>query len=91
MNKILASIGVFSLLMGVALYSWAGPCKSIAMACMQNGYYKGGEKVGKGLIKDCVLPVASGTKTLPNINFPPDQLQQCKMKIAEKMKSKMQQ
>ncbi|KTC90224.1 hypothetical protein OQJ18_04925 [Fluoribacter dumoffii] len=91
MNKLFAKIGVFSLLMSAALYSWAGPCKAIALSCMQNGYYKGGEKAGKGLIKDCVLPVAMGNKKLPNTNFSPEQLQQCKMKVAEKMKDKVQQ
>ncbi len=91
MNKLLAKISMFSLLMGVTLYGWAGPCASIAISCKHNGYYKGGEKQGKGLIKDCVLPVVAGTKRLPNTNFSADQLQQCKTTLAEKMKSKMQQ
>lgn len=91
MNKLFAKISMVSLLMSVTLYGWAGPCKPIAMSCMQNGYFKGGEGAGKELVKDCVLPVAMGSKKLPNTNFSPEQLQQCKMKLAEKIKSKMQQ
>lgn len=90
MNKFAIKAGLFSLLMGITFYSFAGPCKPIAMSCMQNGYYKGGERSGKGLIKDCVLPVVSGNKTLPNTSFSPEQLEKCKMKIAEKLKGKMQ-
>ncbi|MGL5742836.1 MAG: hypothetical protein ACRCXC_09985 [Legionella sp.] len=92
MNKLLAKVGVFSLLMGVTLYGWAhGPCKAIAISCMQNGYYKGGEKEGKGMVKDCVMPVARGEKRLPNSTFSPTQLQECKANLVEKMKGKMQQ
>ena len=91
MNKLFSIAGIFTLLMSVTLFSWAeGSCRPIAMVCMKMGYYKGGEKEGKGLIKDCILPVVSGSRTLPNTNFTQEQLQQCKMKIAEKMKSKMQ-
>ena len=91
MNKLFSRVGVFALLMSVTLFGWAaGGCRPIAMACMKMGYYKGGEKEGKGLIKDCVMPVVAGTRTLPNTNFTPDQLQSCKMTIAEKMKSRMQ-
>ncbi|WP_454782401.1 hypothetical protein [Legionella sp. WA2022007384] len=90
MNKLFAKISILGLLMSVSLYGWTGPCKAIAMSCMQNGYYKGGENAGKELVKDCVLPVAMGNKQLPNTNFSAEQLQQCKMKIAEKIKSKMQ-
>lgn len=64
---------------------WSGgACKAIAISCMQNGYFKGGEGSGKDLIKNCVIPVVAGTKTLPNTNFSPEQLQQCKMALAEK-------
>ncbi|KTD41392.1 hypothetical protein [Legionella parisiensis] len=92
MDKLCAKIGVVSLLMSVSLFGWAGSgaCKAIAISCMQNGYFKGGENAGKELVKDCVLPVAMGKKQLPNTNFSPEQLQQCKMKLAEKIKGKMQ-
>ncbi|QMT60218.1 hypothetical protein [Legionella sp. PC997] len=90
MNKLFAQISILGFLMSVSLYGWTGPCKAIAISCMQNGYYKGGENAGKELVKDCVLPVAMGKKQLPNTNFSPEQLQQCKVKIAEKIKSKMQ-
>jgi hypothetical protein len=88
MNKLFEKAGIFSLLMGVTLYGWAGPCKPIAMSCMMNGYTKDGAD-GKNLIKDCVLPVVAGKLTLPNTNFTSDQLQQCKMTLAEKIKDKM--
>ncbi len=85
-------MGVFSLLMSITFFGWAaGACKAIVISCMQNGYFKGGENAGKDLMKHCVLPVVAGNKTLPNTNFSPEQLQQCKMALAEKMKDKMQQ
>ena len=61
----------------------------IAKACMQNGYHKGGEKEHKGLVKDCVMPVVMGSKTLPNTNFSQNELQGCKEKIAQKVKGRM--
>lgn len=89
MNKIISKIAVSAVLFSVSIYGWAGPCMPIARMCKQMGYYKGGEKMGKGLVKDCVMPVAMGKKTLANANFTPDQLQQCKAKIMEKIKSKI--
>lgn len=91
MNKLTSSIGIFTLAMGVTVGAWADhPCHPIAQECMKLGYYKGGNGAGKGLIKDCVMPVVSGTKTLPNTNFTPDQLQQCSAMIQQKMQNKMQ-
>ncbi|MGC1182872.1 hypothetical protein [Legionella sp.] len=89
MNKIISKASMFTLLISISVYGWAGPCMPIAKACMQNGYYKGGEKEHKGLIKDCVMPVTMGSKTLPNTNFDTNQLQQCKETIAQKIKNKM--
>lgn len=89
MNSLFSKISIFTLLISISIFSWAGPCMPIAKACMQNGYHKGGEKDHKGLIKDCVMPVAMGSKTLPNTNFSQNQLQECKMTIAQKIKSKI--
>lgn len=89
MKKLISNFSVFALLFCVSAYSWAGPCMPIAAACKMNGYVKGGEKEGKGLIKDCVMPIVMGTKTLPKTNFTDEQRQQCKAKISEKMKNKM--
>lgn len=89
MNKIIYKAGVFSVLISVSAFGWAGACMPIAKACMQNGYYKGGEKMHKGLVKDCVLPVSMGNKTLPNVNFSEEQLKGCKVAITKKMKSGM--
>lgn len=89
MNSFFSKISIFTLLISMSIFSWAGACMPIAKACMQNGYHKGGEKDHKGLIKDCVMPVAMGSKTLPNTNFSQNQLQECKMTIAQKIKSKI--
>lgn len=89
MNKLISKIGMISLLASVSVYGWAGACMPIAKACMKNGYYKGGEKEHRGLIKDCVMPVAMGSKTLPNANFSENQRQGCKATIAQKIKSKI--
>ncbi|CAM4444822.1 MAG: hypothetical protein LEGION0403_FIIPPAGN_01149 [Legionella sp.] len=89
MNKILAKAGMFTLLVSVSVYGWANACMPIAKACMQNGYHKGGEKEHKGLVKDCVMPVVMGSKTLPNTNFSQNELQDCKAKIAQKAKGRI--
>ncbi len=64
------------------------PCKAIAEACMQAGYYKNGKNVGKGLIVDCLVPVASGKKVLPNTNFSDEVLTQCKTKLMENIQQR---
>jgi hypothetical protein len=87
--KIASKIGIFTILLSVSAFGWAGPCKPIAKACKLNGFYKGGERDHKGLFKDCMLPVTMGSMTLPNTNFSQNELQECKAKIAQKMKSKL--
>ena len=91
MNKVLSKVGMFTVLISVSVYGWAGACMPIAKACMQNGYYKGGEKTHKGLVRDCVMPVAMGSKSLPNTNFSSTERQQCKATIEQKLKAKMMQ
>ena len=87
MNKPYPILGVLVLSTGFTMQGWAAnPCLPIAKACMQAGYYKGGNKVGKGLIMDCVLPIVKTTKTLPNVTFSDSVRQLCKEKLAEKMK-----
>lgn len=74
--------------MSVSLFGWteSGPGKLLqSLVCKMVTL-----KEGRMQVKDCVLPVAMGKKQLPNTNFSPEQLQQCKMKLAEKIKSKMQ-
>ncbi len=87
MNNSLSKLGLFIALTSVSISCWSQACMPIARVCMQMGYYKGGDKVGKGLVKNCVMPVTMGSKTLPNTNFSPSQLQQCKAEIEQKMKS----
>lgn len=94
MNKLSSCGMVFALTMGVVMYGWAAnPCRPIARACMLAGYYKGGESKGKGLIKNCVMPVVAHNKTLPNTNFSKDDLQQCgdliKSQLKDKLKNKV--
>ena len=66
---------------------WANnPCMPIAQACMKAGYYKGGDKVGKGLVINCVMPIVHKRKTLPDTNFDDNALHQCKTILVETMK-----
>lgn len=89
MSKLYSIIGVVILAMSASLYTWAAnPCKPIAKACMKEGYYKGGNKVGKGLIENCVMPIVEQNKTLPNTTFSDTTLQQCKEKLMQQIKNK---
>lgn len=88
MNKSYAILALLSLTLCMSLPSLAaGPCKPIADACMKEGYYKGGSDKGKGLIKDCLMPVVAKTKTLPDTNFSDTTLQECKAKLGNEMKA----
>ena len=87
MNKIHSVVSAFILAMGVSVCGWAAnPCMPIAQACMQEGYYKGGKNVGKGLVENCVMPVVAHTKTLAHATFSDAVLEQCSVKLQEKMK-----
>jgi hypothetical protein len=89
MNRFSSRLGVFALAMGISIYGWtANPCRPIAQACMQLGYYKGGAKVGKGLIENCVIPVVNNNKVLSNASFTPSVLQQCNALITAKMQNR---
>ena len=89
MNMFFSRSLMFVLAIGISIFGWtANPCRPIAQACMQLGYYKGGAKIGKGLIENCVIPVVNNNKTLSNASFSPSVLQQCSALIAEKMKSR---
>ncbi len=88
MNKLNLKAGMVVLAMSISVSGWAAlPCMPIAKACMQAGFYKGGESTGKGLIKDCVMPVVAKTKVLPNTSFGDDELQKCQLDLAAKMKA----
>lgn len=90
MNNIILKISMFALLISVSMYGWtAGACMPIVKACKANGYYKGGSKEHKALVKDCMLPVTRGVKTLPNTTFSENQLKSCKMDIEQKIKNKL--
>lgn len=90
MNKLCAILALLSLTLCASLSTLAAdrPCKPITEACMKEGYYKDGAKVGKGLVKDCLMPVVAKTKVLPNTNFSDAMLQACKDKLANEMKTK---
>lgn len=77
-NKWIVMIPLF-----MPLWAWShGPCMPIAMACMEQGYTD-----KQSMIKQCVLPIIRGQKTLPNVQFSDNQIQQCKMVIIDKMKA----
>ena len=90
MMKKLCSLFVFLLFMvGLNTSTWAAnSCMPLAVACKQAGFYKGGNKVGKGLIVNCVMPIAMGNKTLPGTNFSDADKSACKTEIMQKMKNK---
>lgn len=76
------------LTMSIALYLPAfaqSPCKDIVKACTDQGYYKGGNTKGKGLVVDCILPITEGSKTIPGTNFSPSTLKACREKVMEEM------
>lgn len=86
MSKRYFKLGLFSFAMAYSLLGFTNPCMTIAEVCMQKGYYKGGHGVGKGLVEDCVLPVASHQKTLANTHFDNRVLQECKTMIEQRMR-----
>jgi len=87
MNK----YGVGMLLaMSVIQCSWAdNPCSPIAVACEKAGYYKGGQNVNKGLVVDCIMPIVTHTKTLPDVTFSENVLSECKVLLIEKMQERI--
>ncbi len=80
---LIISTFIFLILNSLQVFA-ANPCKPIAEACMQLGFYKGGNTVGKGLVENCVLPVVNGQKTLNNGNFSAETMQQCKTMLQSK-------
>ena len=88
MKKVYLPLSTLIVLMSATLPSFAAnPCLPIANACKQAGYYRGGNTVGKGLIENCVRPIANQRMTLKNVTFPATVLQNCKMTILQKMKT----
>lgn len=87
MCKLYSMLGIFILSTCVIINGWAAnPCRPIAKACKVQGYYKGGNKHGKGLIENCMMPVVTKQKTLPNTHFSDDMLAACKSTMVEQMK-----
>ena len=87
MNHLLIKSAMVVVMFAPSIPSFAGnPCMPIAQACMEAGFYKGGEKEGKGLVINCVKPITEKQKTLANTSFSDETLQQCAATIAEKMK-----
>ena len=87
MNNLLIKSAMVVAMFAPSIPSFAAnPCMPIAQACMDAGFYKGGEKEGKGLVINCVQPITEKQKTLPNTSFSDETLQQCAATIAEKMK-----
>ena len=86
MNNSMIKASLLAVTLCASAGGWAfGPCLPIAKACMQQGHYS--DK--KALVKECVLPVVMGKKTLPNTSFSPKQIMQCKGEIKQKMQEKL--
>lgn len=89
MKAIYLKTSALILCLGVSFSSFAeNPCKPIAMDCMKEGYYKGGDKTGKGLIKDCVMPITQGQKSIANATYSPADVTACSAELAKKMENK---
>jgi hypothetical protein len=70
----------------IAGNAYANPCMPIAMACMDQGYYKGGHNDhNKGLVIDCVKPVCMGNKKILQQKFSADVKNACLAEIKSKM------
>ncbi len=86
MIKFITAFGIFILTLTTSFSLFAAnPCRAIAEACESQGYYRGGNNVGKGLIENCVLPVASKQKFLSNTNFSNVTLRRCKAMVLQRM------
>lgn len=64
----------------------ANPCEPIFQACQRAGYYIGGQKVGKGMISDCIQPVVNLKKYLPDTSFNEVTLAQCRVQVQSILK-----
>ncbi len=58
------------------------PCKAIEQACEAGGFVRGGNKDGKGIMKDCMKPIMSG-QPVPGVTVDPATVQACQAKRAE--------
>lgn len=63
--------------------SGAGPCAEVKKACEQAGFYKGGHREGKGLTKDCLLPLSQG-KSVVGVSVPVEKVSMCSKKRSER-------
>ena len=78
----------FSLIVGLIIFSFssilyadaAHPCKPLEAACKAAGFYQGGSGSGKGLLKDCIEPLADG-KSVASIKVEQSDAAACKAKI----------
>ena len=87
MRKVISNLGaaLCVVLCSIGAVFANNPCMPIAQECMKEGYYKGGEKEGKGLVKDCVMPVLSNQKSFEGVTFTEETRQQCSAMLTEKM------
>jgi hypothetical protein len=61
----------------IAMESSSHPCRPLKQACREAGFVKGGHATGKGLYKDCMMPVLSG-QTVAWVSVPPAEIESCK-------------
>jgi hypothetical protein len=88
MKKFIIAVSFFALMLSFST-TFANPCKYIARACMNAGYYKGGNSVGRGLVVNCMLPVTSKKMQLRNISFSDQTLNACHNLIVQKLESQI--
>ena len=87
MKRLHASLCLCIVLTSLSFTSFANPCEPIAKACKEAGFYKGGNKVGKGLVENCVMPIVNHQNILDKVTFPSKVLQDCKTVIMNKMQA----
>jgi len=59
------------------------PCKTLRAACGAAGYVKGGFKQGKGLFRNCMKPLLSGS-SVPGVSVSAEDVQACKARKAHR-------
>lgn len=74
-----------TILIGSEAFGFGNPCENIAKSCQEEGYSKSAA-VGKRLVKDCVLPVVRGNKTV-SYAATADEKRECEAMVLKKMGS----
>ena len=81
MKKVLLIAGCLTALSfgSISFADAAHPCKPLEVACKAAGFHKGGAP-GKGLLKDCIKPLAEG-QAVAGVTVTPEDAAACKVKV----------